>query len=287
MAFLALFCLFAGCESKPKPPAEPGIVAASTELPDKPLRIVSLAPNITEILFALDVGERVVAVTRFCDFPTQVKELPKIGGVVDPDVENIAAQRPDFVIGVTSGGDPGVTRALDTLKIPYAFLKMETLDETLTGILTISKLVGADQNGKNLHDDMRARIEKITARKSLHKHKTLVVFGHKPIVGAGPGTFAHDLIELAGGQNVLADYHQAYPTLDVETVIKLNPDRILDITMQEESSADFWAPFDKIEAVHSGNVYRSADPALMRPGPRLVESLQIFGMAIHGKHTAH
>jgi iron complex transport system substrate-binding protein len=256
-------------------------------LPESPQRIVSLAPNITEILFEVGAGPSVVAVTRFCDFPQEVTALPRIGGLIDPDVESIASHRPDLVIGVTSGGNPNLTKALDALKIPYVFVKMETLDETVDGILTVASVAGQKAEGQKVQAAMRQSLEKFAKYPRRYERKVLVVFGHNPIIGAGPGTFAHDLVTLAGGTNVLEGTTQPYPNLDIETIIKLNPDRILDLSMGTESADDFWDSFESIEAVHSGNVFVLSDPALMRPGPRLVSSLQHLALAIHGKHTAH
>ncbi len=287
----SVFWGLASCEKRGSDAAPqnalPGLVAVSADLPKSPQRIVSLAPNITEILFEVGAGESVVAVTRFCDFPQQVTSLPRIGGLIDPDVESIASHRPDLVIGVTSGGNPNLTKALDALKIPYAFVKMETLNETVDGILTVATLAGQKAEGQKVQATMRESLEKFAKYPRRYERKVLVVFGHNPIIAAGSGTFAHDLVTLAGGTNVLSDSTLPYPNLDIETIIKLNPDRILDLSMGTESADDFWESFESIEAVHSGNVFVLSDPALMRPGPRLVSSLQHLALAIHGKHTAH
>ncbi len=275
-----------GCERKVEDSAnQPIIVAKSNSIPESPARIVSLAPNVTETLFAVGAGKQVVGVTRFCDYPPEVASIPKIGGVIDPDFEAILGLKPDLVIGVTSAGDQKLAKALDTAKVPYLFLKMESLDETFQGIEVIGKTVGQPQKGKAIASEMR---EAVTTFEASHankksKPKVLLVFGRKPIIAAGPNTFANDLLEKAGGTNIATG--DQYPKLDIEKVMELNPDRIIDLSMSEEGLDKFWDEYPDLKAVKSHNVYRFDDPAMMRPGPRLIQAFQKIAMAIKGKHS--
>lgn len=281
-----IFAIVAGCKAPSSQPA-PGQVQ-SQNLPEAPTRIVSLAPNVTEILFAVGAGPQVVGVTRYCDFPKQVSVLPKIGGLVDPDAEAIVALQPDLVIGVTSAGDPAITKTLERAKIPFLFVRMESMDETLRGIRTIAHAAAKGSQGDALVADLTASLAPVGAPDDPARPSVLMVFGHKPIVAAGPGTFAHDLLTRAGGNNVLQNSSQPWPSLDAEQVLKLNPDRILDLSMVEESPDDgFWESMPALEAVESHNVYRFVDPAMMRPGPRMVEAYQRIALAIRGKRHVH
>lgn len=265
------------------------IVARSKSLPTTPQRIVSMAPNITEILFAIGAGDRVVGVTRYCDFPPRADELPDVGGIVDPDVEKIASLNPDILIGLTSSGNSDITRTLDKLEIPYVFLRMENLDETIDGIAAIGDLVGSRVPARELSKEMRTDVEAFQKVKPpAKKPSVLLVFGRKPLVVAGRNTFAGDLIERAHGVNAVTG-DNPYPKLDIEKVLELDPDRIIDISMNpnEDAGIEFWTKYESLDAVQHGNVYRFTDEALMRPGPRLIDGFRRVAMAIKGKHGSH
>jgi iron complex transport system substrate-binding protein len=260
-------------------------VVTSGELPARPERIVSLAPNVTEILFDLGAGERIVGVTRFCDFPAEAKEIPKIGGIVDTDLEAIIARRPDLVVGTTSGADPEIARQLDQAGIAYGFVAMDTLEQTYRGIEEIGEFVGQAEEGRALASQMKASIDKmVQASRGADRPKVLMVFGRNPLVAAGPGTFGHELVELAGGQNVMADAKTSYPKLDIEKVISLNPERIIDATMAGENlDTTFWTQYASIDAVKDDHVYLIEDPVVLRPAPRLVEGFETIRAAVKGE----
>lgn len=279
-----LWVVVMGCQN-PDTPAPAGEVSSS-QRPAHSTRIVSLAPNTTEILFAIGAGDRVVGVTRYCDFPAEAAQLPKVGGLVDPNAEAIIALKPDLVVGVTSAGDPAIARTLGAAGIAYTFIRMESLDETYTGIRRIGELVGRQTAANALADDLSDRLVEVGKGQSV-KPSVLMVFGRKPIVAAGPGTFAHDLLTRAGGRNAISESSQPWPTLDIEQVMKLDPDRILDMSMVEEGTDAFWEDIPGLKANASHNVYRFTDPAMMRPGPRVVDAYQRIAMAIRGKLHTH
>ncbi len=239
-------------------------------------------------MFALEAGDRLVGVTRFCDYPKEALNLPKVGGLIDPDIEAILTLKPDLVIGVTSSGDPAITRALDQAKIPYLFLRMESLEETFAGVTRVGQALGgkSEDLGNKLSADMRESLKGLDGVALKDRPSVLMVFGRKPIIAAGPGTFADDLLTRAGGRNVL-EGGQNWPTVDIEKVIELNPDRILDLSMTEESQNIFWDEIPGLEAVQTHNVYRFDDSSMMRPGPRIVDAYRRLALAIRGKPHAH
>jgi iron complex transport system substrate-binding protein len=271
-------------------------VVASDDLPANPERIVSLAPNVTEILFAVGAGPRVVAVTRFDDYPPQVESLPKIGGIIDVDLEAILAQRPDLIVGTSAGANADLLAKLDKVQLPYLFVQMNTLDEIYGGIRKFGDAVGRGEQAARVAAEMKAEIDAIAAKAEPSDSKTgdsaknarprvLLVYGHDPLVAAGPGSFGHQLLELAGGQNVLAGAMSPYPNLDVEKVLSLNPERIIDATVSANTGAKpldtpFWSKYDSIAAVRNDHVYRFENPVLLRPAPRLVEGLKMLRAAI-------
>lgn len=257
-------------------PEAGGITLRSKTLPKAPERIVSLAPNLTEILFELGLGDRVVGVTRFCDYPPEAKGITKIGGYIDPDLEAIIAARPDLVIGMSGGASKKTAEMLDGASISYAMFKMATIDETVAGIDLVGETVGAKETAKKLSEKTRGALT--GAKVDGARPKVLFVLGHKPIIVAGPGSFGHELIGLAGGVNAVADVKNPYPQLDREKIIALAPEIIIDANMgQSDAQRDaFWASFPSLPAVTAKRVATFDDPALLRPGPRLPNALETF-----------
>jgi iron complex transport system substrate-binding protein len=262
-------------------------VVVSEQMPGKPRRIVSLAPNVTEILYELGAGDRVVAVTRFCDFPPEARDRPKIGGIIDPDLEAIVSKDPDLVIGVTSGADASIREQLDSAGVAYAFAEMDDIDETYAGILHIGTWLGEDRRARELVDDMKTGMEAASVDMPADERPSvLFVYGRNPLTVAGSGTFGHELLRRAGGRNPMADADVKYPKVDVEKVLEINPDRIIDATMGSSVKEDYWQQYEDLEAVASGHVYRLEDNALLRPGPRLVEGLERVREAVRGESSA-
>lgn len=310
---MALFALaiLNGCEriSTPKhaPPEEatdseqpaPGApdaglrVVASAQLPAAPERIVTLAPNVTEILFALGAGEQVVAVTRYDDYPPEVAGLPKVGGIIDVDLEAVLTQKPDLVLGTSAGSDGELLAKLEKSKIPYLFVQMNTLAETYGGIQAFGEAIGRGAQAAKLRREMQAEIANISrsARASSApdtRPRVLLVFGHDPLVAAGPGSYGDEMLTLAGARNAVSHAQSAYPVLDIEKILSLDPDRIIDATIRPESDPQapgagqgFWASYPSLKAVKNRQVYYFQDPVLLRPAPRLVQGLKIMHKAIH------
>lgn len=289
-ALVGLIVLLGGCD-KPSAEAEARAaeqdsseVVVTDDVPSRPERIVSLAPNVTEILFAIGAGDRVVGVTRFCDYPAETAEIPKVGGIVDVDLEAILARKPDLVVGTTSGADPKIADKLDDAQVPYGFVRMDNLAQTYGGISEIGKLVGASDEADKLAAQMKSDIDAVAQRARDDEHpRVLMIFGRNPLIAAGPGTFGHELVELAGGQNVLGDADTSYPKLDIEKVISLDPERIIDATMAGEGlDTEFWNQYPSIDAVEHERVYLIDDPVVLRPAPRLVEGLETIREAVVG-----
>lgn len=290
-------CCIAGCERTQAPvaprsseaaqtpeasaPAKPSqsveakgqVVARSAQLPVKPERIISLAPNLTEALFALGLGDRVVGVTRFCDYPEQAKSVTKIGGFIDPDLEKMISLRPDLIVGMSSGQDPALATKLKAQQLPYAFLKMDDLSQTKQGLLDLGELVGAQHQAQALVADMERAL--VAAQVKAPKPRVMFVIGHKPLMVAGPGSFGHELLTLAGGANVAQGLSSPYPALELEQAIELNPQVIIDAAMAPgQAQGSFWQAYDTLEAVKTKRVYVLEDASLLRPGPRLGLALE-------------
>lgn len=267
----------------PKLPQWSGIVARSEALPARPMRIVSLAPNITETLFALGAGERLVGVTRFCDYPPQAKTKTPVGGFIDPDMEKIISLKPDLVVGMSSGQDPALAKTLGSYGLSYVFVKIEDITQTLEGITFLGQLLGEAERGQALSTQLDHALK--AAPPAQDAPRVLLVFGHKPLIVAGPGSFGHELIERAGGVNAAAKLSSAYPSLELEQVLTLNPTIIVDMAMapgQGEQARAFWGGYESLAAVKAGQVHVIEDASMMRPGPRLEQALARFKAIVQG-----
>jgi iron complex transport system substrate-binding protein len=243
-----------------------------------PRRIVSLAPNITEMLFALDSGSRVVGATSFCDFPPEVAALPKVGGAT-PSLERVIRLNPDFVLTPRGFLNSDAVRELEQLKIPVFALETHTLDNVLEHLSTLGRLLDRGKAADALVGRLRERIKQISTRTAGQpRPKVLYVLNSNPLITVGPGSSIHHVIELAGGDNVAADTRTAYPRLSMETVLKRNPDILLFPVGESETVSDsqlaHWRAWSALSAVKHKRLVSVARDLLDRPGPRIVDGLE-------------
>src|SRR2546426_10483080 len=175
-----------------------------------PRRIVSLAPSVTEILFAVGLDAEVVGVTTFCDYPAQAKTRPKIGAAI-PNLEAILGLKPDLVVA----GDnvrPDVLAKLEQLKIPVFVLFAKTLEDVLMHISTIGRMVGHEPEARRLVQGLRGRLAEIRRRTaSVRRVRTFYVVNTDPLISVAQGSFIHHMIETAGGENVVGRAQATYP----------------------------------------------------------------------------
>jgi len=198
-----------------------------------PARIVSTSPSITETLFALGLGDRVVGVSTYCRFPPQVATLPKVGSFLKPDAELIAGLRPDLVIVHEVGN--GLDRRLGSLRIPFIIVERGSLAGIFSSMRKIATAAGVPQRADALVGDVQRRLNMIRqAGAARLKRRVLFIIGRRPgmladLIAIGPGSYINELIEIAGGTNVMAIAGQPeYPRISMETVLRLNPDVIVD-----------------------------------------------------------
>lgn len=246
-------------------------------------RVVSLAPNATEVLFALGEGSRVVGVSRYDDYPPEVARLPRVGGMVDPSFEAIVALRPDAVVGARGPVNRSVLDRLESLGVRTLFPSVESVAEIHAAIAAMADLVGVPERAATLHARIDARIAAVRrAVQGRASPSVLAVFGQRPISVAGPGSFIAELIALAGGRNAVTTGPR-WPSLALEAVLALAPEVVLDMTAHEGHGplAEAWAGYAAIPAVRDGRVVRLSDPMLTRPGPRVGEALAVLARAIH------
>jgi iron complex transport system substrate-binding protein len=299
--FSMFFVLTSGCGSKAA--LTPTSVPSSTsikvtddlgktiELKGAAQRIISLAPSNTEILFALGLGDKVVGVTEFCDFPPEAKLKEKIGGFSNPDMEKIIALSPDLVLAGNIHEDT-VTPALERRGLKVLTIDPKTSDQVLQDILMVGEVTGAGERASRLVAEMKKRIEQVIVKtESLpagQRPRVLCLTWHNPIYAAGSETLANELIQKAGGTNIAQDLKR-YEIISLEIVIERNPQVIIAQTGHGEAkSLPFeWAKTEPklkdTDARVNSRVYQVDTDLVGRPGPRLVDALERLAELIHPK----
>lgn len=245
--------------------------------------MVSIAPSLTETVIALGAADRLVGVSRYADFE-EVKETRRVGGYLDPHVETIVALRPDLLLAEMSPGNQSAVKHLARLGIPVRVVRARTIDEVHEMLRTIARDLGLSEKGaalsKALSDELQAVGEEAAAKTP---RRTLLVYGHHPLVVAGPGSFGDELLRIAGGSNVVEKAATPYPVIPLERLVGLDPDVIIDVVMGPGPDART-SPFEtlgSLRAVREGRVVRLTDPSLMRPGPSLATGVRLLFEAIH------
>ncbi len=272
-----------------------GGFAQATE-PKSPLRIVSLSPSVTEILYALDLGDKVVGVTRYCLYPPEAKEKPKVGGLLDPSFEAILALKPDLVILVPDQKD--FEAGLSQLNLPYLEVSQYGLQEILDSIVKIGEVCGAEQNAQRLSASIEARAKSLGERMANRpRTRALISVGRDYGSGSlgqvyisGPGTFYDELLKLAGGVNAYQEGTVKYPVVSAEGILRMNPEAIIEIapgvvpgSSEAEAIVRDWQEIPQVSAVMDSRVYVFGEEFMTIPGPRIGLILERLAGALHPK----
>ena len=243
-----------------------------------PQRIVSLAPSVTETLFALGLGDKIVGVTAYCDHPPEAKTKEQIGDTLKPSIEKIIALKPDLVIASIASQLESFVQKLDDAGIAVYVSSPRNLAETITSIQILGDLTGATGKASELTDNLRQRIEQVQKRAAgPEKPSVFVMLGSEPLITIGGASFINDLITQAGGQSISADEKSDYPQYSLETVIARKPQVIF------LQAADERLPerLQQTPAAQQGRVYHLNDDLLLRPGPRIVDGLEQIAEKLH------
>lgn len=249
-----------------------------------PQRIVSLAPSVTETIFALGFGDRLVGVTTYCDYPAAAKQLPKIGSFTNPSLEAIVAKRPDIVIGVSSATEPAKAREIERLGLKLRLISLDRVSDILASIMTIAQLLEAPQAGATLTRHIEAQIERVKNRvASAPRRPTLLAVGLHPLVSVGGKNYLDELITLAGGENIAGGAIQPWLNLPDEFIVAKAPRVIIEAGMGSDRGqpAKHWGDLQSIPAVRQGRVYAYRSDKILRPGPRIGEGLEEIARMIH------
>ncbi|MBM3806797.1 MAG: hypothetical protein FJW22_01245 [Acidimicrobiia bacterium] len=267
-------------------------VAVATGAAQPPRRIISLVPAVTEILFAIGAGPHVVAVSNYDVEPPEVRSLPTVGALLDPDTERIIAMKPDLVI--TYGSQDDLKTQLTRVKIPFFDYRHGGLEHIIATMRALGARTGnvnqADQAARSLQTAIDAVRQRVAGKP---RPRTLLVFGREPgslrniYASAGRG-FLHDMLVAAGGEDVLDDIDKESAHISAEIVLARPPDVIIELnaaTRLNEADlkkvVDPWMRLSSVPAVKNGRVIVLTGPGMTVPGPRVAEGVEKIARALH------
>jgi len=258
----------------------------SIEIGIQPERMISLSPGNTEILFALGLGEKVVGVTNYCDYPEEAKEKPKVGGFSTISIEKIVSLEPDLVLA-TGGVQRQIVDRLESIGIKTLVVSPETVEEIIKDIELIGRIANKNDEAEVLVENLRSRIEDVSTKiqQTTSRPKVYYEIWHNPLMSIGEGTWIDELIGLAGGRNIFSGSSDPYPMVNSELIIQRDPEIIIIKRgyMGGAAKEDILARpgWQEISAVRDGRIYEIDEDILIRPGPRIVDGLEILAIAIH------
>jgi iron complex transport system substrate-binding protein len=255
----------------------------ATEAP-LPKKVVSLAPSVTETIFALGFGDRLVGVTTYCDYPAEARKLPKIGDFMNPSLEAVIAKKPDLVIGVIGATDPVKAREMERLGLRVVLVSVANLKDVLASISSIAALLGNAKAGEKLVAKIRAQVEDVKKRIApAARRKVLLVVGVHPVIAVGGKNFIDELIALAGGENIAGNAAQPWLNLPDEVVVAKAPQVIIEAGMgsEREKSGKQWGDLKSVPAVREERIYSYPSDKILRPGPRFGEALAELARLVH------
>jgi len=262
-------------------------------VPAGPQRIVSLAPAITEIIFALGAQDRLVGVSSYCDFPPEARQIESVGGFINPNLEKIISLKPDLVVVSPNSGTKAVQANLNRLGIPNLIVQFYTIEGLVNAYRQLGSVLGKTDAAVQLQTELAATLDAITARLAgvTMLPRVLFVRAHNPLYVAAPGTYEDDLIIRTGGINCIPHSSVRYPHYNVEEIVRLNPDIIIDATFYDTPNESeramvrsVWAPLTTIHAVQNNRIYIIKTDIHSVPGPRTPQMLTILASLVHPEY---
>jgi len=265
---------------------------------ETPKRIISMAPSLTEMLFALGLGDNIIGVTNFCDFPEDAKKKPKIGGMSNPSLEAVISLKPDIVVVTTDGNPKEVEERLRSLKIKTYVFRARRLGELPGGIRDLGAAMGVRERAEKLARDIENSLSKfkvrsqenselrtpnselnssLVSRPLLLRKKVIFIIWPEPLIVAGPGTLIDDAIRLLDNENIASRAKAAYPKYSIEEIIHQAPDVIIIGSQMgqdiREVSQRVLKKMTMVPAVKNGKVFYVSD-GLYRLGPRVIKGIE-------------
>jgi len=256
--------------------------ASDRALPEQINRIVSLAPNLTEILFALGLDEETVGVTLHSDYPAAAAKKPKMGTFWQPNIEAVIAAKPDLVITLGFNQQRNIAQRLERIGYNCLTVNIEKVGELFGTIEEIGTVTDRHRQAGELASELRVKLDKLSALVGTgEKIRVLWVIGREPLRVAGRDTFVNELIELAGGENAIGPTVHKYPPIGPEQVIASAVDVIIEPAMaqnnvpeQQKAALRYWSRFRNVPAVANKRIYVISPDTVSRLGPRLYEGVE-------------
>jgi len=260
-----------------------------------PQRIVSLAPGITETLYALGLENKIAGVTTFCNWPAAALGKTRIGGFTNPSIERIVSLKPDLIIATADGNRKDTVQQLEELGLPVYVTNPSDTRGVLKSIQHIGEITGRGKEARIIVKELETKLNNIADRVR-HKRKPRVFFqiGMEPIITAGKGTLINEVIERAGGINVAGRDMANYPRYSAEGIIGAEPDIIIFAPMVHDKEfkgvKKFWRKFGELPAVRNNRIYPMNADLINRASPRIVDAVEIMASILHpdknapGKH---
>jgi iron complex transport system substrate-binding protein len=255
-------------------------------IPSSPKRIVSLAPSITETLFALGLDKEIVGVTTFSDYPEAARSKPCVGSYVSISLEKVVSLSPDLIIGTADGNKIEIVEQLERVGFPVYMINPTNLDEIFKMVLDIGRITGKENEAKKLACNLRERVRIVVLRKAdLKKLRVFFQIGIDPIVTVGSNTLHNELITLAGGINISGKEAMRYPRYSIEEIIVKQPEIIIISSMKRGGDfkrvRDKWKRWKNIPAVKNNRVHIFNTDLIDHPSPRIVDGLEEIAKIIH------
>ncbi len=286
--FLLLFTL-CGCSSDRSEYGEQFLkvnddLGREVVIKEKPNRIISMAPNITEILCALDNGKTLSAVTDYCDYPLVASSKPSIGGMIAPNFEKISEIKPDLILMTVEGNNQTDFNKLLSLGYNVYVLKPKNVEGIFKSILDLGRIISAEGSANRLIIEMRKKQSLLLSELKVKiKPKVFIVISLQPLISAGKETFIDELVTSAGGINIAAESLLQYPIINREEVLIQNPDVIIvmsDVVKSIEDVLTRFPEWKKTEAFKKHKIKIVDADILSRPGPRIIDGLEIIASVI-------
>ncbi|MHC4071142.1 MAG: ABC transporter substrate-binding protein [Planctomycetota bacterium] len=258
-------------------------------LPGRIDRIVSLAPNITEILFELGLGEKIAAVSSDSDYPDEASAKKKVGTFWQPNIESVIAAKPNLVIALWFEQQRAIVESLKRLGYQVLSLRIEKIEELSIAIRKIGAAAGCQQRANELAKQIRKRLNKLRLKLGpIDKTRTLWVVQVEPLRVAGRNTFVNELIEMAGGENAIGPTIQQYPLIGTEELITCGAEVIIQSAMgtgriseQQQAAEVFWSKRPNLAAVKNDRIYVVDSDMVLRLGPRLPHGVEMIARCLH------
>lgn len=281
-----LLCLFSACKTESNNISTVNSreiiddLGRKVKLPVKIQRAVSLAPNLTENVFAIGAGDKLIGVTTYCNYPAEANKIQKIGDTLNPNIETIISLKPDVVFVSTASQLEAFINQLEKQNISVFVTNPSNVEGIYQSLLQLGDVLGENEKAKNLVVSLKKRAEDVEARTISSKDlKTFVQISKEPLFTIGKTSFITDIIGRAGGISVTENVNEPYPKFSKETALALQPEAI--VLSDSEDNKEPNDVFKNSPAIKNGKVFKINADLLSRPGPRTFDALEQIAKALH------